>query len=310
MSATQVSLEGLKQPPFNTTMMGVVAAALRYHGSELSDAMVYGLSGHAFLINVHEQICPSSPYCWKRERMHPLIANAGLAITDLGHFGPESTPEKRAAVERTLRDALDAGTPCSLMNMEHQLITGYDAEGFFTAQPWPGMDFPPGRLSFGTWKEFGKEIHVGFHVLNRTEPTDRRTAVLAGLDYAIDVHTNPKSHAWTGYHVGPEAYEAWLKALPQHGSGHGNWWTATVWGECRWRAAAYLHEIATLDESLAAPCQALSEQCDQVSRALNAAADKKLPLPEKVGQIEAARDGDAAIADGLKQLADLLRAAV
>jgi hypothetical protein len=72
------------------------------------------------------------------------IGNLGLEMTDLGFFAPQSTPQDRAAVEQRVREALDAGIPCSLINLENQLITGYDHTGFFTAQPWaPKVDFPP-----------------------------------------------------------------------------------------------------------------------------------------------------------------------
>ena len=48
---------------------------------------------------------------------------------------------------------MDEDSPCSLLNMENQLITGYDDTGFDTAQPWcpHNKDFPPRRLSSGTW---------------------------------------------------------------------------------------------------------------------------------------------------------------
>lgn len=46
-------LANLKQPPLNTTMMGVLKSAADYHGLGLSEPMIYGLSGHAFLINIH-----------------------------------------------------------------------------------------------------------------------------------------------------------------------------------------------------------------------------------------------------------------
>ena len=48
-------LANLKQPPLNTTMMGVLKSAADYHGLGLSEPMVFGLSGHAFLINIHTQ---------------------------------------------------------------------------------------------------------------------------------------------------------------------------------------------------------------------------------------------------------------
>ena len=50
----EVSLHGLKQPPYNTTMMGVVKGALDYYGIARTPGDAFVLSGHAFLMNVHE----------------------------------------------------------------------------------------------------------------------------------------------------------------------------------------------------------------------------------------------------------------
>ena len=149
MAAEGTRLANLKQPPLNTTMMGALKGASDYHGLKLSGPMIYGLSGHAFLINIHVELCPSGPYVWKRKNAKPLIANMGMKMTDLGFFGTDAAPEARAKIERQLREALDKRIPCSLINLENQLIDGYDDAGLFTAQPWaPKMSFPPDRLSF------------------------------------------------------------------------------------------------------------------------------------------------------------------
>lgn len=88
-----MQLENLNQPPYNTTFVGVIDGIAKYYGYrydvsvlegkapkiEITNdafkyafcdpdrALLYGLSGHAFLINVHEGICPSGPYLHGRE---------------------------------------------------------------------------------------------------------------------------------------------------------------------------------------------------------------------------------------------------
>jgi len=52
-------------------------------------------------------------------------------MIDLGFFDPKADKDKRKAVERRLREALDKGIPCSLINLENQIINGYDDSGFF-----------------------------------------------------------------------------------------------------------------------------------------------------------------------------------
>jgi hypothetical protein len=35
----------------------------------------------------------------------------------------------------------------------------------------------------------------------------------------------------------------WIRAAPEHGSTHGNWWNAKVWSECRQMAARFFADV-------------------------------------------------------------------
>ena len=303
-----MQLQNIKQAPFNTTMMGVVKAAADYYKLDLSEAMVFGLSGHAFLINVHKQLCPSGPYCWKREKMTPLFANMGLKVTDLGFFSGKNSKEERAAVEAKLKAALDKGWPCSLVNMENQLMDGYDETGFDTAQPWaPHVKFPPARLSFGSWKEFGKEIHVNFHIFEKVKPVDRKAAILASLDYAVDLYNKPLEHTSEAYGIGPNAYDNWIAAVEKYGASHGNWWNGAVWGECRRMAASYFAEIGKADKTLSFLCQELEKTYRNIGDNLVKISDKKLPAEEKIKLLKETKHLEAIAIQMIEKLADALR---
>ena len=93
-----MKIENLAMPSFNTTLVGVLKGALDYHGIEVSAPTAFGVSGHAFLINIHKQLCPSGPYCWRRECADPLVRNLGIEMTDLGFYSPGSSSGDRAAV--------------------------------------------------------------------------------------------------------------------------------------------------------------------------------------------------------------------
>lgn len=301
-------LANLKQPPLNTTMMGVLKSAADYHGLGLSEPMVFGLSGHAFLINIHTQMCPSGPYCWKRENAEPLIRNMGLGMTDLGFFGTGTNAEARSVVERKLREALDKGIPCSLINMENQIIDGYDATGFFTAQPWgPKMGFPPARLSFGTWQEFGKEVHVNFYTIEKLKPIDRQEAVLASLDYAIDMFKNPAKHSSRDYAVGPLAYDNWIAAVPTSGSSHGNWWNATVWSECRQMAARYFTEIGKANAQVAGLCSQMNVAYLKIADNLKMASEKTMEPEAKIKLLKETKQLEATAIEKVAEHAAALR---
>lgn len=302
-------LDNREMPPFNTTLMGVIQGALRYYGIEVSDATVFGVSGHAFLINIHEQLCPSGPYCWRREPMEPLLRNLGLEMRDLGFYSPSSTPDERAKVEAVLRETLDRGIPCSLLNMENQLIGGYDERGFFTAQPWArNSEFPPARLTFGTWQEFGERYHVTFYALERGTPAERRKAVLDSLDYAVDVHMNPTRHSREGYGVGPEAYANWIRATPEHGGSHGNWWNATVWSECRRMASAWFTEIGRAYRAVTDAASDLAHAYRHIADALERVSDRTMDPGVKITLLEETKVMEAGVITGVAHLAASLRA--
>jgi len=301
-------LANLKQPPLNTTMMGVLKSAADYHGLGLSEPMVFGLSGHAFLINIHTQLCPSGPYCWKRGNAEPLIRNMGLKMTDLGFFGTGTHDEARSAVERQLREALDKGIPCSLTNLENQIIDGYDATGFFTAQPWARhANFPPARLSFGTWQEFGKDIHVNFYTIEKAKPVYRQKAIHASLEYAVDMFRNPAKHSSSDYGVGPLAYDNWIAAIPTSGSSHGNWWNATVWSECRQMAAQYLTEIGKANAQVASLCSQLNVEYLKIADNLRTASERTMEPEAKIRLLKETKQLEATAIERVADLAAALR---
>ncbi len=108
-------LDGLRVPPFNTTL--------------------HGATSDAFLINIHETLCPSGPYCWRADRFEVLLRTLGISRTDHRFFGSRTSADERRAIERTLTGWLDRGVPCALLNLEIQLIMGYDDTAWLTAQP-------------------------------------------------------------------------------------------------------------------------------------------------------------------------------
>jgi len=300
-----MTLDGLEQPGFNTTMMGVVKGVLDWYGIETSDAMAFGGSGHAFLVNIHKQVCPSSPYVWKYDGFFRLLGNLGLGVEDLGFFHKDSPPEERTGVERRLRAHLDAGHPCSFGNMENQLIRGYDDEKFLVIKPWDCTkeEITPPMLSYGSWKEFGDECHVAFVAWEKGEPVDRMKTFRESLAYAVDLFRNPGNHSHDDYGVGPAAWDNWAAAMAEHGATHGNWWNATVWSECRKMAGDYFTEMAEQVEGDAATmCRDLAARYGEIAGMLERVADKELPVNDKAALIPDLKARDLAAIEKVKEL--------
>jgi hypothetical protein len=288
-------LEGLKQPPNNCTMMGAFSGALTYHGLGVDDATLYGVTGHAFVVNIHEQICPSGPYCWNTGPVCRGLARLGLRTEYLGYFGADSTPELRGEAERKLIAHLDAGGACSLLNLEHQLITGRDEVGFFTAQPWACADFPPKKLSYGTWAELGGKVHMSFWLYHRDDAArqGRADSVRAALEYLVDFNRHPGKYTGDAYAAGLAAWPQWIEAVRGgHGARHGHWWNAQVWSECRAKAAEF---FMVVKDELPVPEAAaeLSALYKQTAESVARAGDKSMPAAEQIAFLQAAAENES-----------------
>ncbi len=303
-----VRLHGLEQPPYHTTMMGVAKGALDYYGITRTPGEAFMLSGHAFLMNVHEELCPSGPYLWRYDRFFELLTNLGLAMQNVGSLTPTADPGRRAALEERLRGAIDAGAVCSLLNMEHQLLLGYDGDGFTLAQPW-GADrsMTPARLSFGSWREFRDGPPVTFFTLT-TCPPRPESAVSDAMDFALDLWRHPERYTDAPYAAGARAYDTWLDALDGgHDDGVGNWWNALVWAECRARAADFLQDLSEDDapEPFADGTAGwLAARYRSVSELLNRAADKTASVDDKRRLIAEARAVEASCIDRISEVCD------
>ena len=299
---------GLEQPPYDTSMMGVVKGALDRYGIERSPAEAFVLSGHAFVINIHEELCPSAPYCWDCRRSFELLGNLGLAVEPLGMLMPNAAPHEKAQLEAAVRAALDDGTVCSLLNLDNQIVLGYDDDGFAMAQPWDdAVASTPARLSFGTWREYRTGPPLTFYKFAKQEPPSSPTRpVFEALDYAVDVWRHQDKYAEERYGLGPQAYANWLAAIDLgHGDEHGNWWNGVVWAECRERAGDYFQALAAAEF----PGPIDQEQARQlaigyrnVSRLLYRAADKTATAKDKHRFVAEARDLESGCVEQIERL--------
>jgi hypothetical protein len=296
----------LKMYPFNTTLMGVLKGVFDYFRIPVSDPWVFGGSGHAFLTNIHEELCPSGPYVWNYKTFYELVKKLGIEMKDLGFFHPKSTRDEIKEIEDVLRRNIDENVPCSLLNLENQLISGHNGKQFIVQQPWAKVDFPPKTLTFQTWEELGKEFHISFFSFSQTEAADDRTIIRDSLSYAVDLARNPAEYRSEHYYIGLEAYDTWIKAVEAgHGSSHGNWWNGTVWWECREMASKYFSEIASkFQGAVSEKAMGLSKQYENVAAFLDKARNKELADEEKIKMILEAKKAEETCVNGIVEFLD------
>ncbi|MCP3965190.1 MAG: hypothetical protein GY750_20495 [Lentisphaerae bacterium] len=300
-----VRYENQSMPPLNTTLMSVIKGTAEYFDNPISVPMLYGLSGHAFVINISKNICPSSPYAWDHSTFFHLVENLGIKTDYLGFFTDEGSLEERSKAEKDLKQAIDSQTPCSFCNMEHQLIYSYDDEGFLLLKPWPGCeiseDITPGRITFSSWKEF-KEVHACFFVHKQTQPVNETKAIIESLSYAVDLFTKQQKSENDNYALGSEAYTNWINGAEEFGSEHGNWWNSMVWSECRKMASEFFKEIGEKYSEHSALCSKLENVYADISQKLYAVGNKEFDSKQKISLLEEAQQKETAAIELVRKL--------
>jgi hypothetical protein len=295
-------IEDLRQPPLNTTLMGVVKGVADFYRIPASAPMLFGATGHAFMMNIHNELCPSGPYCWNRKPFFKLLRNVGVAMTDRGFYSAHSGRSGRKRIESLVMRMLNRKTPCALVNMEYQLITGYDEKGLVLSSPW-NMDFPPNHLTFEYWNEFGGEVHVNFFTFSKIKGAEEKKMVVDSLAYALDIYDNPSRHTAEPYSVGKAAYTRWINAVEKgQGGTHGNWWNATVWSECRSMAAQYLSEIAQAHPQQNELAGKISAGYSSIAGMLQKVSDKQMDPKEKIELLRSAAKQEEECIGSIRQL--------
>lgn len=307
-----MELADLRQPSIATTLLGSIKGAADFFDLDLDLPMLFGLSGHAFLINIHDEMCPSGPYVWDGRRFYELLAEQGIRAT--GHYTitAESEPAERESLERSLRSHLDEGRLCILNFLENQLISGYDEDGFLLLQPWGGeAPSEVARITSGTWEEcFAREGWAHVTVVEKADGSSsvRETAKHA-IRWGAELFRDGTPWEEPRYHIGRAGYETWLRlVLAGKGSTHGHWWNATVWSECRRFGSEFFTELA---EIVAEPrprdlALSLSARYAEAGEKLGQASNRELDAAKQRELIAGALAAEEAAQPEMEELAAAL----
>ena len=265
-------LENLRWVPRWVSHMGCVKGCVDFLGLEISDAWLYGGTGHAFIINMSADVCPSGPTAWMTEMLGRLGANLGYVVDCT--FGMKSEPdfvEKQRGAWEHVNRAIDQGMPCygwELEIPEFYVVQGYvDGEGddgrlagyFYSG---PGCDEGKGPKP---WQELG-DTGIGIvemYSVTPGEPADDATAVKEALSFALEYAENPEKWILPNYRAGLAGYDNWINAVESGtADGFGMAYNAGVWNECRGYAVAFLKEAR---ERLDQPAAALDTAIEHYS---------------------------------------------
>ncbi len=236
-------LEKLRYQGRWVTDLASLKSCLNYLGINVSDAWLYGASGHAFALNIHRQLCPSGPTAWRKERLYELVQNVGCEVRTLTAFRDEKNfAEQQKAIWEQVKKAVDEELPCygwELDIPEYYLIYGYSDTGYLYSGCTQEFGEKP-------WNELGStEIGViQVHIVSSAEVVDDKKIVSQALEFAIEHSREPYKYALSNiYKCGLDGYDQWVKALnEQRVSRGGMAFNSHVWSECRQNAFAFLKE--------------------------------------------------------------------
>jgi hypothetical protein len=237
-------LENLDWKPMWVSHMGCIKGCLDYLDIDASDAWLYGASGHAFIINVHDVVCPSGPTAWNTQRMLELVQNLGCKLENVcAHKSQEDFGEKQERAWEFVKSALDSGYPCygwELGIPEYYVVNGYDENHYLFKGPAMTPETKP-----KPWQELGN-TDIGMIEMYAVKPAqakDDATVVKEALAFALEHAQSPDKWISQKYKAGIQGYDNWIKALESEtADGFGTAYNAEVWSECRSLATDFLRE--------------------------------------------------------------------
>jgi hypothetical protein len=239
-------LENLKWVPSWVSHLGCVKGCLDYLGIEVSNAWLFGGTGHAFVINIGSDACPSGPTAWKTNMLSVLGRNLGYEADCL--FGTKYDEDLATLQGRAwdfTRSALDQGIPCfgwELEIPEFYVIYGYDDIGYY----FSGTECDDGKGP-KAWQELG-DTGIGVVELYSVRPgeaADDSTVVREALSFAIEHAASPSKWIFPDYRAGTDGYNLWIQGLKAGKSIRmGMAYNAAVWASCRRNGVDFLQEAS------------------------------------------------------------------
>ena len=216
--------------------MGCIKGCLDYLKYDISTSWLYGCTGHAFIANIHEVICPSGSDCMAyRDALQNSVPTWGYRSS--GIMGDKGTPDFAAKQESAwiyVKKCLDDGIPCygwELKVPEFYVITGYDDVGYYFSGPV--SDEPSGPIP---WQKVAdSEIGVlEMYSVQHCDAQPDEVAVKAAFSFAVEhAKRNPR---WTypKYFTGPRAFAMWADTLEEGNTASrvGHSYNIECWAEC------------------------------------------------------------------------------
>jgi len=239
-------LDYLKWIPRWISHLGCLQGCLNYLKQPISNAWLSGATGHAFILNVTPDLCPSGPTDWNNEKILKFGENIGYEMELVsGWKGNENLNHLQKRAWEHVKTAIDQKKPCygwELEIPEYYVIFGYDDQGYYISGP--GCDAGKGPIP---WKTLGTS-EIGVVEVRSVKPkakaTDEKT-VFDALSFALEYAYNPAPWTDPRSSGGLKAYDIWIDSL-NNGIAFefGLAFNTVCWLECRQEAVNFLSEAS------------------------------------------------------------------
>ena len=237
-------LKNLKWSPMWVSHLGCVKGCLDFLGVEISDAWLYGGTGHAFIINVSKDSCPSGPTAWKTEMLFQQAPYLGYEIA--GVFGSKYHQDLNGLQREAwdfARKTIDEGLPVFAWEVEipeFYVVYGYDESGYYYSGP--EADDGKGPKS---WDELG-DTGIGLVELYSVKPVKAKPpieVVKSSFEKVLKHANNPDDWIFENYASGLKGFDFWIEGLESGiANRFGMGYNAAVWFACRKNALIFLKE--------------------------------------------------------------------
>ncbi|MFW9820650.1 MAG: winged helix-turn-helix domain-containing protein [Candidatus Thorarchaeota archaeon] len=217
---------------------------IEYLGVDISKPWLFGITGHAFIINIKDHICPSGPTAWKNDMIIDCAKNIGIKIDN--YCAETCYPDYEEKLKNGwefIKSSINQKNPCYGWQIgeikEFYIIYGYDNVGYY----YKGY-FQEGGAGPRPWKDIGKMFIRLYSVKKANTQIDHSTQVKIALQMVLKHSRNPKDWIYKpDYTSGLEGFDRWIKWVDSgKAEQFGHAYNSRVWAECRQEAVNFLQE--------------------------------------------------------------------
>jgi len=293
--------------------VGCVTACLRALGVDCDRADVAGVSGYAFQLTIHKQLCPSGPTVCSWGALAEGIPLLGRSILSFAtahecHTGDSRNDRTREACRRAfdmVSAEIAAGRPCMIWGTyvpECGVVVGIDGDSYVVKSYREATGEPQPPIRFDDLDAPGGPYALAFPGEVRPNPAWRDRYPLWRAAQLLEQSAWWHPHWTTGLAA---AYGAWVAAME---SGDfipfGAAYNAQCWAESRALGRDFLGRVAArcpfASEPLGRAAEAYGESADHLARVAGL-----FPFPPRgEAPVEAATRQEAAEALRAAQMAE------